>query len=593
MIRDFNTTCLATACGLAAFAGMTASVLADPTIQDIAPADAAFVVSIPNLSALHESFSDGSLGDMMKEPAVEKFVRVLTETIVAEIEQSMAESDLGFGADDLALPTGAVGFSLTFHPEYYSTPLFLMMADFGENQDTISEVIEAAIDKRVDSGVEMSEDDYHGVTIMHLTEHPPEPTAEELQWWDQMGQEYVPPDPTEEFYAWNGSTLLFATDEQQMLNALDAFDNKDVDSVGSTDKFADAMAHHPDNPPLWMYVNLAPIFEEFMPAPDDEMFMPSPISMLGGLGLQSVSTLSVSMQLDDGTSMMTNTFYLASDDPQGIFDLAGKSEQAFEPPAFVGADAVSVMTIAYDLPGLADIVEKIATDFATSFSQDQQQANMMVQQIMGIVRPAFESMGGQIISTSYAKQDADLGVVAANLFALPSDDVTVIQNLLNLGAGQGMMSGRDFEGGMIFDLAPQAALMAADIAFGVGHGYFFIGEQEQVENALRRLANPGAATLADEPEFQRATASLSPRAMGYSYLNGSAQLNMLTQLAETSLNNMNNPMWGEPDESTQRWMDVLEAVPQKELLEKYFSASVSEMQRTRDGFIMKSYMLSN
>ena len=118
---------------------------------------------------------------------------------------------------------------------------------------------------------------------------------------------------------------------------------------------------------------------------------------------------------------------------------------------------------------------------------------------------------------------------------------------------------------------------------------------------MRAAANPGAASLADEPRFRRGAAMLDDRALGFMYTDMAQAYRYL----KWSMDNYEQVQraqfedFGMSDEEIDEMMEWLadtkpewaNELPSEELISKYVGDTFGQVQSTDNGFLWTSYWL--
>ncbi len=127
----------------------SASLYAQPSIEQLAPPDSVVIVSVSNVAASVDRLQQTKLWELWKTPQVEQLRTDLVKQMTEHIDEMLQQ--LGVEKDTLVVPQGSVGFALyPLTPQDMEEPSsgMLLVADYGENADKTGQLIEAAIAQR-------------------------------------------------------------------------------------------------------------------------------------------------------------------------------------------------------------------------------------------------------------------------------------------------------------------------------------------------------------------------------------------------------------------------------------------------------------
>ncbi len=596
---------------IAALLALAPGALAeDLTIADLAPRNSVLVVGVDDFGAMQASFDKTGLRDIWDEPSVQRWFEQSTREMTQQLTDMLQSIDAK--REDLSMPTGAAGFALWMvEPEEPTDPpvAFIAMGDFGENAGKMHDTLMAALEEGEDKErLRLDFDEFADTTIYTIealeTENPDgdaDPEAEEWEEWEDWEQ---PQSPQIEkvFYARVGSRLLTASALPDLENAIDRIAGDALDSIREADRFhasrAQIGAHH-----LYAVLLTNPIFtalDEGARKAEQETGMPAPQLMpwLDAFGISDVHAASMGVRFDADDGMMVSNYGVLAEEMRGILSLMDVQPAAFEPPAFVSADAVSYSMMQFELAQLVPTLQKIAQALP---AQDAQSMSMGLGFITGFIGPVLDQLGPEIHwAQSYARPfsvDSQKTLVAIGA----KDTDALAQAMAMSGANLGMTS-RDFQGSQIWSMEGGGGGMgamlpgAADIAIGVGAGHMFFGPTDGVENALRQAGAPQVApSLAGDKRFQRALRVAGTKGFSFSYMNLPKTLDymkwyldnfdkIMQAQMEEMLGDVDDPelraMMEENQMEKPEWMENL---PDLSIIARHMGDSVTEFHRTEDG----------
>lgn len=588
----------------------------------LAPAKAAFVVTIPDFSRLHAAFDGSELGTLWQEPGVQSFVTEMT----ADAGKRMADflKELGAESKDLKPPTGAVGLAV-YMPvgalpkagkgTYTEPPSALFAADAGENAQSWKDLIERLVDRGVkDKELTTEEDSYAGVKIMVLKpiyvdpKDKPAPDAmkPELGSDEDDNGPLLPPQtgfagfvggsrehPQALHLAWNGTTFIAASQLKALEHALDATQGKDADSLASDADFNAAAAQHPADTQAAVYINMGQLlsqaFEQAIAARaglEDAGATPDFGKLMSVMGLSQVRFVSFGIRLDTPDGLVDTSIGVLAPEKKGILKLIADPLGPFDPPGFVPPDAAAVSRFPFRFDKVYDLLREVATALPEA---ERQQFTAGLDQGVNLVKPGLDSLGPTVTIVGTFKQplthDSQMTLIVIDV-----KDQATVSNTLSFFAGQaqGLAESREFEGNTIYTVE------AAQISVGLGFNRLFIGPPAAVENAMRLAGRAEAPKVSAESAFKDATRGFGPDGVVQSFSDMAQTLRWqywtlqnMDSLAEAQIEEagidaeQREQILKRIRESRPKWMEKL---PPLEAILAHLGDSAMEIRPTPDGF---------
>lgn len=586
------------------FAGLLSActmATAQVGVEAFAPESSYMIMSVPNARAALDALDRSSLRELWDRPSVQAWFKESTEADFGDIRQEM--DDLGIDIDDLAPPVGAVGAAYFFVEEFdedgEAWPMLriLASADFGEHAEDMMDAVWAFLDEWADADLAVvSEDNYRGATII------------EIEWTPEPVGELEAPGPTpldalsmseHAYIAHLDGFIVFCDEEGIVERAIDASLGDDVTSIDDSKRFQAAVAQHPDDSHALLTFIMSDTMKEFLV---ETMQMAMGMTLPGlevtpimeMLGLLDFQAAGIGLRFDAPDAPVEMTHGLLMADKRGLVSLFDVPGTPFEVPPFISADAAEVMRISVHFDQIFGVADKVV---GTLDEQQRAEVRPMLEIAQGMLQPALDELGPEMyIITSY---DKPLGVNSqAVLYAIPVGDELIMGNTLTLLSAQmgGMVAARDFEGAVIYE--PEGA--GVPLAVGTGFGYLLVGAPHAVENAIRRAANPGGASLADEPRFQDAAGMLGRDMVLATYMDMAERLAWTRWQFENELAIFDQMLrdQGYPDDLREQVIAERENqladrpdLPPVEVLLEVLGDVVSEMRSTEDGFRGRALLL--
>ncbi len=582
----------------------TLALAADDTrITDVVPGSPILAVGAPSWSSLMESMSASGFGDFWRDDQIQSLVAKLLEEPKREFDDAMEE--IGVDREDVQQPKGMVagalylngGFDIMGAPDMD----FVLFADYQDAAGDLVEIIERVLERGEEEGdILVREDTYENARLWIIE---PVVDAEEEDANDNDEDDWEDDWEQAPAFPWESMTLaladgvfVFATDTQHLERSIDALGGDDIDSIADHAVFADSIAQHPDKSQGWAVFVPGVIMDAFVEGM--EMSAPPGVDankMLETLGLRGIQSVSAAMSFSDGGVLMEQTFAALVPEKQGLVALFDTQGDAFTPPAFVSPDAASASRFTINFEGILQVVR----DAMAQLPEDMraQPEALFEGMVAPIAAPVLSSLGKDVWVTQYYTTPFAPDSPKNLFIATTSDEGAMGDLLVNIPG----MEGREFASGMIYSNTMGADMGVDAPSIGLAAGHIFIGMPESIENAMRAAANPGAATLGDEPRFRKGAAMLDDRALGYMYTDIAQAyrwtkwtMDNMEQIQRAQLEGMGYE--GEELDEMMEWMadskpEWADDMPSDELISKYFGDTFGQVQATDDGFVWRSYWL--
>ncbi len=579
-MTPFGRTLIA-ALGLSMLVGVVAA--APVTIADIAPRQTIFVATATDAARLRAAFERSELMALWREESIQEwasdFVEEMTEDVSDDLEK------LGFEMDDLSMPSGPAGFAL--FPSGGSLADLRMdviaMADFGENAETMHDLMMAGFERRVDDDeLEIDEDDYGDVTIMTLTQV----GGDDNEDFGLAGMGPNPFDHDTAHYARVGSTLLISTRLETLERAIDRMDGKDLEAIADDETYLRASRQLGDAHAHAVLV-ARPLLELAIQAGEEDG---APVrQILGALGIMEMQAASFGMTFDTDDAVLEQRFAMLVPRKRGLFALV-PPDAPFTAPSFANADLSSYFNMRFDFAGILPLVKRVIASLPPEMGQ---QAEMQLGFVEGQIAPILANIGPDVYVVSSIERPFAIDS-ERSLLALRAGDEDVLANMMG---GMGLEA-RDFAGNRIWPLdnlpLPMPMPRGIELAIGLGSGHLFVGDLQSVENALRAAADLDAPKLADEQRFKDAVAVTRGAGMGFTWADLERSLAYekwkLDNIAEITRAQYRDLFGDDPDmqdfieEQAEMAAEAAPELPDLDAVFEHLGDTVVEIRATEEGF---------
>lgn len=572
-------------------------------VADVAPLESFFVVNIPDWPRAKTALLRSELGKLWEEPEVKAFLDEFMKEELGDRESGGGEVwdwfEKNVDLEDLREPTGGVGLTLFAQPaegddadgETQDVHV-LAVADFGEHAQAMMTTL-ADIFERLekDGHIKLEESDYEGADIYIVTVVPSEDDADADEEGMDFGEdEDEEPEPM--MVARSGAGIIASTSRR----ALEAAIDRAAGRGGNAERLADnrtytaALAQHPDGSHA-MVVGVASEFIRGQIKDGVEamlsMFAPPGAGegLVSALGVGAVEAIGIGIRVDTEAGTGEQTIGVLAPRKQGLLTLVDSRLDAFNPPAFVPADAMSAYSVAVRFDRIPEVLRSIIKALPPEM---QAQAGNAEAFIDTQVAPVTNALGSELHVVQVVPRPFKAGEQAP-LIAIRLKDALVIANSLNQFAPMMGLTARVFEGNQIFQREGDESF-----ALGIGFDHVFVGGAEGVENAFRLASRPDAARLAGAERFRRAAGALGEGAAFYSFSNTAEtmehtywELQNAEKIYEAQI-----AEWGLDEDMQKEFLESFREeqpgwaakLPPLQTLLRHLGDTVTEIRPTPDGF---------
>jgi len=597
--------------GAGAMCAQAALLAGSPTIAQIAPPDAIAVFGVDDFASAREVFDASFLGALWRDQEMQDwFDRLLDEGGMAD---DFADSDLGemlenaldragMERDELAMPSGAVGAALWWgeNPDIEDIGLrWVTVCDFGDVGEDMRAMVESMIEViGEEESLEVIDDDYEGADVweIKLVEEdeghhggiPDDAHHEGLEDWEEDWEFDDSPALDHAHVAWIDNTLVIAGDRGALERAVNRINGEEMETLADSGAFADVQRQN-QGAQAYAAGFIAPMLDAWIP--DEAMVGFSLDPMLDALGIADIRSVSAGVRFDGPGGAIEQTIGVAVSEKKGLLALWDTKMDSFTPPSMVGADANAVYMFSFDWSGVMPLINRVIESIPDENARMQAQFGLGM--FAGGVGPLLDGMRseGVIVETIQRPFAPDSEKVVAAFGVRDQEAITAGITAMSPMLG---FEPRDFLGNQIWESEVGATL-------GLGFGRIFVGAGEQVEDAMRQAGQAGAAGLADDPAFRKATGMLRGGGVLYTYQRNREAYEyalwtmanfdsiLRTQLEEMELDEETIEMIIE-DEIGDNPLEEI-GLPSAELVFRYLGdAVVTEIHSTDDGFRGRTLM---
>jgi len=508
-----------TPCLLAATLAVPA-LAADVAIDDFAPRDAVIVMRINDWNQMVNAIERTPAWEAGERDDVRDWIAALWDSeSVAPVRDMLDRLD--FDPEDFPAPSGSAGMVVWGSLDSGGV---LYAIDFGDEAETVYDLMLESAELGEKDGEEKLEfDDVADHEIMITTQiidlEAREARIEELraqsgerelemeEWQELWELDSAPTEPVTWYSVSADGWIVVSDHRDRLVASIDAIDGAPGDSLAGDEDLEDLRSRvdgaHAD------FVLLPSAINRFFELTSERAGLFLPPDLLGTIGLDQFEGVVAGLRFDSDDGQASLDVIAPATGRDGLFSLIGELN-GFDPPAFVPVDSPIVTAAAVRwnavLPFLRDVVQSIP-------EAERAQMEGQLTAFSLAAAPILQSLGEEVVSYSRVTRPFSPASETSLTAIAVANEAVVSGAIAQYGQMMGLQA-RDFLGSQIFE-APAA--MGAPFALGLGRGWAFVGEPEEIENAFRRMSDEGAETIGDEERFAGAVEPLEPRAVSYMY----------------------------------------------------------------------------
>jgi hypothetical protein len=467
------------------------------------------LVKIDNAAKLREAFRASQLGQLAGDPAVQPLKDEVLEKLREPSEKLRARIGLSLG-ELLRLPQGEVSLAVVATEGAPQPVAVLLMADAGENEAKMSELLDKLTQMARDEGENrVTAEEFAGSTLHILRSTKEDEKDNPPLVWTKKGTT---------FYAGSGVEVV--------KDVLAKADGRD-DSLAASPAYRAVQTRVGDDGQITWFIDLEQALKLIVKAIGEQngnaAQIEAQIQLTGLNGLKAIGgRAGVNV---GGYDQLSKVFLYAPDEAQGLLRLFVTPATDLRPPGWVPANIASYQSLSWDLDAaykaLADLIDQVAPGVLAGI---EQQLAGPKGDGLNFEKDIFGPLGDRITVLSDLKPGTPKTEGAPTqriLFGVTLEDAKVFQNTINkltdlLNASP---KKREFQGTTIYDFeAPElpnagASGIEGPLSVAVAKDTLFIAtEPTLLEQVLR-----GGPGLADSPGYRSVAGKLPAKSSSQSY----------------------------------------------------------------------------
>ena len=509
--------------GLTVLPAHLAQAAAPP--ERILPETTFFFLKVKDLKTFGEAFRGSQYGQVWSDPSLKEFRDELSQRL-DDTSKSLKER-IGVSVKELiGIPQGALTVAGISREDANLPAGGAIIADAGENQKKLLEVLERAGKEAESSGAKLSTESFNGLTL-HVVQFPNKEPEK-----DDKEKDKEKPAPRPPLVWTNAASQFFIGSDVDIVKDLAAHREGRENSLGTLEAFTKTQAKtDPSRAHVIWYLDVAKVVKAVIKANSkgvDAQAQQTDVlaSELGVYGLKSVGG---SLTLGSGSyDSLTKTFFNAPKPVAGLLKVFSFPPMALRPESWVPATVATYQTLSVDLDNAYTALNDVINKFQPGM------VNLIEQQLVGpnggqplnFQNDVFGPLGDRITLISDfkkpIKEDSQRMLAAVAL-----EDAKAFQNTLTrlfevTGAAP---EKREFQGTTIYDFAVNlpnapaganaAQQLKGPISIAIAKGTLFLTTDTTLLEQVLRSGNP---TLADSTSYQNVAKEFPDKMSGISYI---------------------------------------------------------------------------
>ncbi|MHC4763265.1 MAG: DUF3352 domain-containing protein [Planctomycetota bacterium] len=525
-----------------------------PKAAKLLPPQTILLIEVDDFGKLKAQFEKTDMYKFYKEPAMVPFF----DNVRAKWKEQTKEWKEDFILPSIinagVLPQGRVAIAVAFKEAATANnkPLFLLLAQWGQNLEKIKETVDKTISKAVEGGSHRMTEDYRGVTIVTIIKELPPRQVPDFSNYSRKDNtpppmKTVQPPPVKTYHCFLGDCLIGATEPELLKFVIAHIKGATSPTLADTSDYNSAIGSVGPHHDIDLYVNIS----QFVKTSITKDSTGNIQTVAANLGLNNVSSFSCAVGLarEPAGSVNGKAFLKINGAKKGIFKMLEPESAVFQAPRFMPALTYSMaffnLNIKKAYAELLNILTASSPQLASILYTPLIPPTPDGQPGLELKSGIIDYLGSQIIiAQSVIKPFSDNTMPTESLYVLAVDDSTALEKSLSrlhdkMIASSDPEAKRELLGHTIYLLKvpPLSLLMpgrqpmqASDaqevtqsptMAFTITNTHLIFGLEKSVENAIRNLNNTESVPVASKKWFTTAKTHI-PSVIGLSWLEDGA-----------------------------------------------------------------------
>ena len=493
--------------------------------ERIVPDTTILLFKLNDAKSFREAFRASQYGQLWNDPGLKEF-REEFSVKLEEVGKGLKER-IGVTINELIeIPQGTVAIAAIGRDDPALPVAGVLIADAGENEKKLVEVLSKANKHAEESGAKYSAESFNGLTL-HIVQFPP-PNAKDEKEKGADPDKLPPPPPM----VWtNAGSQFFIGSDVEVVKDLAAHRDGRDNALAGTESFIKTQAKiDSSKAQLTWFIDLSKVVKLLLKAVsrggEAEGQQNEVIAQeLGVNGLKSVGG-SFSLGIG-GYNSVSKTFFLAPKPVTGLLKIFSFPPVPLRPESWVPATVASYQTLSIDLDNVYTAVNDLVNKFQPGMLNiiEQQLVGPQGGQPLNFKNDLFGPLGNRVtIISDFKKPIKDDS--QRMLLAVALEDSKAFQNTLNrvFEIAQAAPQKREFQGTTIYDFPinlpnPNGGAnvqgFKGPISVAIAKETLFVTTDTTL---LEQVLRPGNAGLADSTNFQTVAKEYPEKVSALSYV---------------------------------------------------------------------------
>jgi hypothetical protein len=525
-----------------------------PKTATLLPPQTILVIEVDDFGKLKAQFEKTDMYKFYKEPAMAPFfdnVRAKWKEQTKEWKEDFIPLSI---INTGILPQGRVAIAMALKEAAATDnkPLFLLLAQWGQNLEKIKDIVDKTVNKAVEDGSHRMTEDYRGVTIVTIIKELPPRQVPDFSNYNRNDNtpppmKTVQPPPLKTYHCFLDDCLIGASEPELLKFVIAHIKGATSPTLADTSDYNSAIGSVGPYHDIDLYVNITQIVK----ASIAEDSTGNTRTVIANLGLDNVSSFSCAAGLarEPAGSVSAKAFLKINGAKKGIFKMLEPESAVFQAPRFMPASTYSMaffnLNIKKAYVELLNILTTSSPQLASILYTPLIPPTPDGQPGLELKSGIIDHLGSQIIiAQSIIKPFPDNSVPTESLCVLAVDAPIALEKSLSrlhdkMTAFNDSGAKRELLGHTIYLLKvpslpllmpgrqPMQASDAQEVtqfptmAFTITNTHLIFGLEKTVENAIRNLNNTDAVPVASKKWFTTAKTHI-PSVIGLSWLEDGA-----------------------------------------------------------------------
>jgi hypothetical protein len=510
--------------GLTGLLAQPARAAAPP--EKIVPDTTILLFKLNEAKSFREAFRASQYGQLWNDPALKDFRDELALKL-EDAGKSLKER-IGVSLKELIeIPQGTVALAAIGRDDPKLPVAGVLIADAGENEKKLLEVLSKANKQAEDGGAKLSTESFHGLTL-HVIQFPPRKPKEAKE--KGIDPDKLPPAPP---MVWtNAGSQFFVGSDVEAVKDLAAHRDGRENALAGNESFIKTQAKiEASKAQLTWFVDLSKVIKLALKASAGgagEAQAQQNEVLAQELGVNGLKSVGGSFSLGSGAyNSVSKTFFLAPKPAQGLLKIFSFPMIPLRPESWVPATVASYQTLSIDLDNVFTAIDELVNKFQPGM------LNIVQQQLVGpqggqpldFKNDIFGPLGNRVtIISDFKKPIKDDSQRV--LMSVALDDAKAFQNTLTrlFEITQSAPQKREFQGTTIYDFpinipnpngGGNVQGFKGPISLAISKGSLFVTTDTTL---LEQVLRPGNSGLADSTSFQTVAKEYPEKSSGITYV---------------------------------------------------------------------------